>query len=184
MGNIYHKQDFLAHHNKDVEALNNLITQVLPRCNGLAKRYCKTDEQANELAVKCFLNVLKELLNRKEDEFDETTFLKQFIIYLVKTLLAQRTGILIADTTIVAILKKTQSNLFTNSEYYKKLPADEFIQHIRKLNTLQQIVFNMLVLDNFSITEVAEIIQHSELSIKALIERAKYNLYTSIKSIV
>lgn len=182
MEHNYHKQDFLAQN--DTNALNNLITDIFPKCLGIAQRYCKTDEQANEFSKTCFISALKEMLSKKDDEFSDTSFLKQYIICIVKTLLSQRTGVLVADTTIVSVFKKPQSNLFTNSDYYKTLSPEEIIQHIRKLNVLQQIIFNMIVLDDFTISEAADIVQHNELSIKALIEKAKYNLYSSIKSIV
>ncbi|MCX7727880.1 MAG: hypothetical protein N2203_00250 [Bacteroidia bacterium] len=182
MEQVYNKQEFLSQKNKDV--LENLIEQLLPKCNGIANRYCKTNEQSAELSVKCFLSVLKEMLNRKEDDFEEKTFLKHFIICLVQTLITQRTGTLVADTTIVSVLKNSSNNLFSNSEYYKTLSVGEIITHIRKLNFIQQIVFNLIVLDNFSLSETAQILQHNELSIKALLEKTKYNLYTSVKSTI
>lgn len=178
---VYHKQDFF--HQK-TDALNQLIENVLPLCKGIAFIYCKTDEQANEWTKQCFLSALKELLTKEADEFNDNIFVKQFIICLVKKTLENRTGELIADTTIVSVFRKKEANLFANSEYYKNLSPEELIQHIRKLNTLQQVIFNMIVLDGFTVQETSSIIQHNELSVKALIEKARYNVFSSIKSIV
>ncbi|GAB4200163.1 MAG: hypothetical protein Fur0023_03190 [Bacteroidia bacterium] len=182
MSPTYNKQEFLSH--KGTDALESFIHHLLPKCTGIAKRYCKTDEQASELSKKCFLFTLNKILAQKEDDFDDSVFLKQYITCLVQTILTQRTGTLIADTTIVSVFRNSPQNLFSNSDYYKTLSAEEIISHIRKLNLIQQITFNLIVLDNFSISEAADILQHNELSIKSLIEKAKYNLYTSIKSVV
>jgi DNA-directed RNA polymerase specialized sigma24 family protein len=179
----YHKQDFLAH--KDHSALSRLIDDQYAKCLGIAYRYCKSDEQANELSSQCFITTLKNLLAEEEpEEFDENTFVRQFIICIVKTILAQRKGELIADTVIVTSLKRSETNLFSDSDYYKTLSPQDFIHHLRKLNTVQQIIYNLYCIDQFTIKDIANIIQHHELSIKALIERARFNLISSIKSIV
>lgn len=182
MEQIYHKEDFLVNH--ETNAFNNLIDHLFPKCLGIARRYCKTDEQADIWATSCFVSSLKAMLIRKEEEFSEELFLNEYIKCIVKTILEHRKGILVADTTIVSVSKKADASLFSNSEYYKSFPIEEIIQHIRKLNVLQQIIYNMIVIDNFSINEVANILQHNELSIKALLEKAKHNLYSSIKSVV
>lgn len=182
MSPVYNKQEFLTH--KGTESLESFIHHLLPHCIGIARRYCKTNEQASELSKKCFVSTLNKMLAQKEDDFDDSVFLKQYITCLVQTILTQRTGTLIADTTIVSVFRSTPQNLFSNSDYYKTLSAEEIISHIRKLNPIQQIIFNLIVLDDFSIPEAADILQHNELSIKSLIEKAKYNLYTSIKSVV
>lgn len=178
----FHKQDFLAH--KDTSALDKLINTVFSECVGIAYRYCKTDEQAQKLSKTCFLSALKKLLEREEEEFDTGLFLKEYIACIVQTLMQQRKGELIADTTIVSAFKPRDGNLFAASDYYKTLQVSELIQHLRKLNILQQIIYNLICIDKYSFSEAAQLLQHSELSIKALIEKAKYNLYTSIKSLV
>lgn len=179
---IYHKQDFFS--SKDTSALEHLIENVYSYCNGIAARYSKTDEQANELNNVCFLNTLKSLLEKEKEEFDNSDFLKYYTICIVKSILTQRQGERIADTTIVSSYKKKDANLFAASEYYKTLSPNNFIFHLRKLNTLQQIIYNLICIDQFSYTETAEILEHNELSIKALTEKAKYNLFSSIKSII
>ncbi|GIV26820.1 MAG: hypothetical protein KatS3mg027_0634 [Bacteroidia bacterium] len=181
---IYNKQDFLVHKKNNNAFLEQLIENIYPYCNGIASRYAKTDEQANNHTKSCFLKTLKILLDREEEEFDNTTFLKQFTICVAKTILAERKGERIADTTIVSSYKKKDTNLFAASEYYKTLTPNDLIQHLRKLNTLQQLIYNLICIDQFSLSETAEILEHNELSIKALLEKAKYNLFTSIKSIV
>lgn len=183
MSNTYFKTDFLL--DKDNNTLNKFIDNLFPQCLGIAKRYSKTDEQAEEICKQCFLNTLKEMIQKKEteEEFNDTMFLHQFKICLVKTLLSQRTGELIADTISISVAK-SENNLFSTSEYYKNLSAEEIILHLRKLNLLQQIIYNLISIDNFSTTEVAEIVEHNELSVKALFEKAQYNLLSSIKSII
>lgn len=182
LSHTYYIHDFLAH--KDTNALNILIDNIYARCKGIAQRYCKTDEQAKNLSHACFLNALKTILNSKQQEFTDRDFIKQFVICLAKSILEQRKGELIADTTIVSVFKKSEANLFSNSEYYRMLQPAELIQHLRKLNDIQQIIFNMIVIDGYSVSEAADILQHNELSIKALIEKAKFNLISSIKSTV
>lgn len=179
----YHKQDFLAH--KDHSALSQLIDDQYAKCLGIAYRYCKSDDQANELCSQCFITTLKNLLAEEEpEEFDENIFVRRFIICIVKQILNQRKGELIADTTIVASSKRNEANLFSDSDYYKTLSPQDFIEHLRKLNTIQQILYNLYCIDQFKINDIANIIQHHELSVKSIIERSRFNLISSIKSVV
>lgn len=181
MAASFHKQDFLA--SKDISPLNKLIDTVFSECLGIAYRYCKTDEQARELSKTCFLSTLKKLLERKEEKFDTVVFLKEYRACIVQTLMQERKGALIADTIIVSAFKTVDENLFAASDYYKTLQATDLIQHIRKLNILQQIIYNLICIDKYSVSEAAQLLQHSELSIKALIEKAKHHLHTSIKQL-
>lgn len=183
MSNTYFKADFLL--NKDNEVLSTFIDNVFPYCLGIAKRYTKTDEQTEELSKQCFLYTLRDIIQKKEEEeFNNDIFLHQFKMCLVKTILSQRQGERIADTVTISLAKKQEGNLFSASEYYKNISIEEIIAHLRKLNTLQQIIYNLISIDNFSIAEVATVIGHNELSVKALFEKAQYNLLSSIKSII
>lgn len=182
MAASFHKQDFLS--SKDISPLNKLIDTVFSECVGIAYRYCKTDEQARELSKTCFLSALKKLLEREEEEFDTVVFLKKYRACIVQTLMQQRKGVAIADTIIISAFKTREGNLFAASDYYKTLQVSDLIQHIRKLNVLQQIIYNLICIDKYSVSEAAQLLQHSELSIKALIEKATHYLYTSIKSVV
>ncbi len=182
MNNTYFKEDFLSH--KDNSTLNKLIDNLFSKCKGIAKRYSQTDEQAEQINEKCFLSAIRELIkDETKEEFDDMMFLNQFKVCVVKEILHQRKGQLIADTTTISIGKK-ESNLFSTSEYYLNTSPEDIILHLRKLNNIQQVIYNMICIDNFSMAEVSQIIQHNELSVKALLEKAKYNLFTSIKSIV
>lgn len=178
----YHKQDFLLHKENDTY-IENFIHDVFSKCLGIAHRYCRTESQKNELSKKCFLYTLKFFIEKDEEEFNDITFLKQYKICLAKNILSARKGELIADTVYVTNTR-TEENLFSTSEYYKNLSAEDIITHLRKLNPLQQIIYNLIYIDNFTIPEVADIIQYNELSVKALSEKAKHNLFASIKSII
>jgi DNA-directed RNA polymerase specialized sigma24 family protein len=182
MNNIYHQQDFLAH--KDSTAIVKLVDNLYAKCFGIARRYCGSDELAKNYSKTCFLNTLQHFLRQEKEEFDDNSFIHFYIICLVKNILSNRKGELIADTTVVTVFKNKEGNLFSSSEYYKNLSEEDIIQYLRKINSIQQIIYNLIYIDNFSIQETAEIIQHSELSIKALLEKAKYNLFSFIKTTV
>lgn len=180
MEKMYNKYDFLS--NEGNYAFKDLVNNLFPICMGIAERYCKNNASVYECAKQCFLNTIYEILQEDSEEFSNEVLLKKFKICLTKKIIFQREGERIADTTTVVSAIKKESNLFSASEYYKNYTIEELLTHLRNLNPLQQVIYNLIIIDEFTPTEVANIIEHSELSVKFMLEKAIYNLHTSIKS--
>ncbi len=171
--------------NKNTDAFNTFFDAVFPKCYAIAIRYSKTEQQSKDIAQRCFTASLKNFLMSTTEHYDESAFIRAYIVCVVTHLLSERTGELIADSITISPYRKNDSNtLFSSSEYYKNYTSDEVIGHIRKLNLIQQIIYNMSCIDKFTDVEIARIIDHHPLSIKSMLERAKHKLYSSIKTAI
>ncbi len=63
----------------------------------------------------------------------------------------------------------------------KKIDKELLLVSIQELVPVQRLVFNMFVVDGFTMAEISELLESSEQSVKANLEKARFNIQKSIE---
>ena len=74
--------------------------------------------------------------------------------------------------------------MFLDTKYIDVRNADEeiILKSIQDLVPSQRLVFNLNVIDNYSLASVSELLETSEQTVKANLEKARFNLQKAIEN--
>jgi RNA polymerase sigma-70 factor, ECF subfamily len=159
----------------DPEARRQFIVSHYGSFLALSRRYAKSNEQADIFFQQAFIDVFKTLVEyRKEQNFDE--WLKDtFVSSLIRQLKNCKAEYYVTTTTKIDDAKKAEPDLF-HSEDEKDinlLGADAYISALQKLPASFRAVFNMHVIEQYSINRVSAMLEVSESSAQNTLERAR-----------
>jgi len=89
----------------------------------------------------------------------------------------------VASTVKAVEYKEKTYDLFLDSKYIdlKNVNQDVLLKSIQMLVPSQRLVFNLHVIDNYSLLQASELLDTSEQSIKSNLEKARFNLQKSIE---
>jgi RNA polymerase sigma factor (sigma-70 family) len=171
----------------DKVAKKLFFERYYPSLAVLAMRYAKSEQQGKALFNQCFSNVLQAVLKRRSealtsfDGFVKKTFIQEAIFFLKQ----QRNEYYVAST-----VKATESQITKNYDLFKDhqivdfnaLGSEELIIGLQKLVPSQRLVFNLYVVDGFTLLEVSELLETSEQTVKSNLEKSRYNLQKNLES--
>jgi RNA polymerase sigma-70 factor (ECF subfamily) len=151
----------------------------------ISLRYSKNAAQSEQVLLHSFAHVLSQLNQFKPQNtltFDE--FVKnEFISHIVKYIKSIRSEYYVASTVKAVEYKEKTYDLFLDSKFIdlKNINQDVLLKSIQTLVPSQRLVFNLHVIDNFTLTQASELLDTSEQSIKSNLEKARFNLQKSIE---
>ncbi len=151
----------------------------------VALRYSKNKQQAEPAILSGFSHIFSQLPQFKSQQklsLDE--FLnKQFIKHIVAYIKSIRNEYYVAST-IKAVEKTNNSyDLFLDSKYIdvRNINQQVLLKSIQQLVPSQRVVFNLNVVDGYTLTEMSDLLETSEQTIKANLEKARFNLQKAIE---
>jgi RNA polymerase sigma-70 factor, ECF subfamily len=143
-------------------------------------RYSKNKIQSEQLLFEGFTHVLSiigEFKTQTALSFDEFVT-KEFIAFAVKYIKNIRNEYYVASTVRAVEYKEKTYDLFLDSKFIDLKHVDQavLLKSIQSLVPSQRLVFNLQVIDSYSLSEASELLDTSENSIKSNLEKARFNL--------
>ncbi len=107
----------------------------------------------------------------------------EFISFIVKYIKEIRNEYYVASTVRAVEYKEKTYDLFLDSKFIDLKNVDQavLLKSIQALVPSQRLVFNLHVIDNYTLSQASELLDTSEQSIKANLEKARFNLQKSIE---
>ena len=107
----------------------------------------------------------------------------EFISFIVKSIKNIRNEYYVASTVKAVEYIERTYDLFLDSKFIdlKNVNQDILLKSIQELVPSQRLVFNLQVIDNFSLLQTSELLDSSEQSIKSNLEKARFNLQKLIE---
>ena len=172
-------------HRKDPEARKHVFTEHFGKLSAIAQRYCKNSEQANEALLTGFNNCLSLLQQQRQAKttnlpgFLEKEFIQQCVLF-VKNI---RNEYYVSSTVHATESSTRNYNLFENNELidFNNVDTSVLISSLQQLVPSQRLIFNLHVVDGFSLSDAAALLESSEATVKSNLEKARYNLQKNIE---
>lgn len=151
----------------------------------ISLRYSKNTAQSEQVLLHSFSHVLSQLNQFKSQNtqtFDE--FVKnKFITHVVNYIKGIRSEYYVASTVKAVEYKEKTYDLFLDSKFIdlKNINQEVLLKSIQTLVPSQRLIFNLHVIDNFTLAKASELLDTSEQSIKSNLEKARFNLQKAIE---
>ncbi len=151
----------------------------------ISLRYSKNKSQSSQIVLSGFGQVFNSLNNyRSQKKYTLEEFIKhEFISFTVKHIKSIRNEYYVASTVRAVENKETSYDLFLDNRLIdlKNLSEDILIKSIQQLVPSQRLVFNLHVIDNYTLELTSELLETSIQTIKSNLEKARFNLQKSIE---
>ena len=169
----------------DKTAKKQFFDTYVGKLSYISLRYCKNATQSEQVLLNGFSHVFSKLAQFKaQNTVSLDDFIKnEFISYVVTYLKSIRNEYYVASTVKAVEYKETTYDLFLDSKFIdlKNINQDVLLKSIQSLVPSQRLVFNLHVIDNYSLAQASELLDTSEQSIKSNLEKARFNLQKSIE---
>lgn len=169
----------------DKTAKKQLFETYCSKLAFIAARYSKNSAQAEQVLLNGFACVFSNLSQFKSQNtitLDE--FIKnEFISFVVKYIKGIRNEYYVASTVKAVEHKERTYDLFLDSKFIdvNNVNQEVLLKSIQELVPSQRLIFNLYVIDNYSLAQASELLDSSEQSMKANLEKARFNLQKTIE---
>lgn len=169
----------------DKTAKKQFFETYFSKLSYISLRYSKNGVQSEQAVLQGFAHVLSiigQFKSQNSLSFDEFVT-KEFISFLVKYIKSIRNEYYVASTVKAVEYKEKTYDLFLDSKFIdlKNVDQNILLKSIQELVPSQRLVFNLHVIDNYTLTEASELLDTSEQSVKSNLEKARFNLQKSIE---
>ena len=169
----------------DKTAKKQFFETYFSKLSYISLRYSKNAAQSERIVLQGFAHVLSiigQFKSRNTLSFDEFVT-KEFISFVVKYIKNIRNEYYVASTVKAVEYKEKTYDLFLDSKFIdlKNVDQDVLLKSIQELVPSQRLVFNLHVIDNYSLSEASELLDTSEQSMKSNLEKARFNLQKTIE---
>ena len=152
----------------------------------IAQRYSKNNAQAEILTLNGFKHLFS-ILNQfkiQEGLTLEDFLKKEFIAYAVDYIKDIRSEYYVASTVKAVEHKSKTYDLFLDHQLidFRNIKPEILLKSIQDLVPSQRLIFNLYVIDNYSLAQASELLDTSEQSIKSNLEKARFNLQKQIET--
>lgn len=150
----------------------------------IALRYSKSKEQSNEMLQNGFACLFSNLHKFKPNGgFGIEQWIKEeFINFCVQFIRNIRSEYYVASTVRVTDTPAKTYDLFVDSTLtdFKNVEFDVLIKSLQQLVPSQRLIFNLHVVEQYDLRKAADILEASEQTVKANLEKARFNLQKNI----
>ena len=151
---------------------------------GIAIRYAKNNAQAKEMLQSGFSKLFSILPSfRSNTNLLIGDWVKQeFIKYCVDYIRNIRSEYYVASTVRVTDTPVKNYDLFADNVLtdFKNVDYDVLIQSLHQLVPSQRLIFNLHIIEEYDLGKAADLLEASEQTVKANLEKARYNLQKNI----
>jgi RNA polymerase sigma-70 factor (ECF subfamily) len=169
----------------DKTAKKQLFETYCNKLGFISARYSKNPTQAEQVLLNgfaCLLSNLSQFKAQHNITLDE--FIKnEFISFVVKYIKGIRNEYYVASTVKAVEHKERTYDLFLDSKFIdvNNVNQDILLKSIQALVPSQRLIFNLHVIDNYTLAQASELLDSSEQSMKANLEKARFNLQKTIE---
>lgn len=152
----------------------------------IANRYCKSAAQAEEIMIQGFSACLQKLEQQKTAQpIDlDVFFEKEFILQCIAFVKSVRSEYYVSSTVHATDAATSKNyNLFENNELidFNHLETEVLVNGLQQLVPSQRLVFNLHVIDGYSLPEAAAMLESSEATVKSNLEKARFNFQKNLE---
>jgi RNA polymerase sigma-70 factor (ECF subfamily) len=169
----------------DKTAKKQFFETYYSKISFISLRYCKNNAQSEQVLLQGFACVFSKLnLFKSQSSLSLDEFIKnEFISFVVKHIKSIRNEYYVASTVKAVEYKEKTYDLFLDSKFIdvKNINQDLLLKSIQALVPSQRLVFNLHVIDNYTLAQASELLDTSEQSIKSNLEKARFNLQKTIE---
>ncbi|MGZ3899267.1 MAG: RNA polymerase sigma factor [Bacteroidia bacterium] len=173
----------LNKNNSDVK--KQLFETYYGRLSAIALRYSKNQAQSAELFNTAFNACLHKLQRQKNiSETDIDPFIeKEFIQEAVDFIKNIRSEYYVASTVYATNKDNKNYDLFEYNELvdFNAVDKDILVKALQQLVPSQRLIFNLHVIENYTLEQSALVLEASEHTAKSNLEKARYNLQKNIE---
>jgi RNA polymerase sigma factor (sigma-70 family) len=170
----------------DKAAKKELFDEYYGKLAAIANRYCKNQQQADEVLTvalnNCFhkLETLSDPQNVDLDKFLVKAFIQECISF-IRNIRSEY----FVSSTVYATDKTAQNyDLFENNNDtidFNSLDNDILLKALQQLVPAQRLIFNLHVIDGFSLDESAALLEASAPTVKSNLEKARFSMQKNIE---
>ena len=169
----------------DRTAKKLLFEDYFKKLSPIAYRHSKNSTQAEQILLYGFASVFSKLNQFKsQNSINLEEFIKkEFIFFAVKYIKNIRNEYYVASTVKAVEYKERTYDLFLDSKFIdvNNVNRDILLKSIQSLVPSQRLIFNLHVIDNYSLAQASELLDSSEQSMRANLEKARFNLQKTIE---
>lgn len=169
----------------DKTAKKQLFETYCSKLFFIANRYSKNSAQAEQVILNgfaCLFSNLGHFKSQHNITLDE--FIKnEFISFVVKYIKGIRNEYYVASTVKAVEPRERSYDLFFDSKFIdvNNVSQEILLKSIQSLVPSQRLIFNLHVIDNYTLAQASELLDSSEQSMKANLEKARFNLQKTIE---
>jgi RNA polymerase sigma-70 factor (ECF subfamily) len=148
-----------------------------------ALRYSKNKEQSTEMVQSGFAFLFQNLHRFKPStQTIEEWVREEFINFCVQFIRNIRSEYYVASTVRVTDSPAKSYDLFIDSTLtdFKNVDFDVLVKSLHQLVPSQRLIFNLHIVEGYDLRKSAEILEASEQTVKANLEKARFNLQKNI----
>lgn len=167
----------------DKAAKRQLFASCYSKLAAIAQRYAKSDAQGEEVLHVAFnatfLKLQRQTSLPQPWEFIE----REFIVESVNYLRSLRAEYYVASTVYAANATRKTYDLFANYELidFTTLEASHLIRGLQLLVPSQRLMFNLHVIEGYSLEQAALLLESSVDTAKSNLEKARFNLQKNVE---
>lgn len=169
----------------DQTAKKQFFDAYVGKLSYISLRYSKNATQSEQVLLNGFSHIFSKLpLYKANNTLTLDEFIKnEFISFAVTYLKSIRNEYYVASTVKAVEYREASYDLFLDSKFIdlKNVNQDVLLKSIQSLVPSQRLVFNLHVIDNYTLAQAAELLDSSEQSIKSNLEKARFNLQKTIE---
>ncbi len=167
----------------DKTAKKQLYGEFYTRLAVIALRYSKNKEQSLEMVQNGFAHLFSNLHKFKPGNSSIEQWVKEeFIVFCVQFIRNIRSEYYVASTVRVTDSPAKTMDLFVDSTLtdFKNVEFDVLIRSLQQLVPSQRLIFNLHIVEEYDLRKAADILEASEQTVKANLEKARFNLQKNI----
>ncbi len=171
-------------HKKDTDAKKHWFDTFHNRLSAIARRYAKSEEQAGQMLHPALHNTYEKLQGIKDTQDVEKTVVRLFIAECIAFIKEIRSEYYVASTVNASLQAKEKSfDLFDNGKTInlEEISAETLLGALRELVPSQRLIFNLHVIDGYSLSDAAGMLESSEFTLKSSLEKARFTLQKNIE---
>lgn len=170
----------------DPSAARQLFEAYYGKLAAIAQRYSKNQSQAEEMLNVGFANCLALIRHHRgtqigePDQFMEKAFIGE-CIHFIKNI---RSEYYVASTVYASEAAHKNYDLFADNELidFKRVDNDILLKSLQQLVPSQRLIFNLHIIEGYSLEEAAALIESSVQTVKSNLEKARFNLQKNIEN--
>ncbi len=173
----------------DQSAKKQFFDSYYPKLAYTSFRYSKNRSQSSQIVLAGFSHIFANLADYKnQKKYNLEEYIKhEFVAFTVKYIKNIRNEYYVASTVkAVEQHKDSTYDLFLDNQLidFKNLNEEVLLKSIQLLVPSQRLVFNLHVIDNYTLEHISELLETSSQTIKSNLEKARFNLQKSIEKIL
>lgn len=170
----------------DKTAKKQLFETYCSKLSFISLRYSKNAVQSEQVLLHGFAHIFSKLAQFKSQNSSITLdeFIKnEFISFIVKYIKGIRNEYYVASTVKAVEHKEKTYDLFLDSKFIdvNNVSKEILLKSIQTLVPSQRLIFNLHVIDNFTLIQATDLLDTSEQSLKSNLEKARFNLQKNIE---